>query len=94
MPQPFPPKIGVGSVIVTYCDIEFKRASLIQQDTLSLELVQIYLKETRMQTKRPLVLVADDENNAVVLLKHIFERDGFEVDSADNGVQALEKARL
>ncbi|MBN1566080.1 MAG: response regulator [Anaerolineae bacterium] len=46
-----------------------------------------------MPTQKPLVLVADDEQNAVMLLKHIFERDGFEVESAENGVLALEKAR-
>jgi CheY-like chemotaxis protein len=47
-----------------------------------------------MQEKKPLVLVADDEQNAVTLLKHIFERDGFAVESAGNGVLALEMARV
>lgn len=46
-----------------------------------------------MASGKPLVLVADDELNAVVLLKHILERDGFAVESAPNGIIALEKAR-
>lgn len=46
-----------------------------------------------MQERRPLVLVADDERNAVVLLTRILERDGFVVESARDGITALEKAR-
>lgn len=46
-----------------------------------------------MFSEKPLVLVADDELNAVVLLKHILERDGFAVESAPDGISALEKAR-
>ena len=42
---------------------------------------------------KPLVLVADDEQNAVVLLRRILERDGFAVESAKDGISALEKAR-
>lgn len=46
-----------------------------------------------MADKKPLVLVADDERNAVVLLRHIFERDGFAVESAKDGPSALKMAR-
>jgi two-component system NtrC family sensor kinase len=45
------------------------------------------------QAQRPLVLVADDEQNAMMLLKRILERDGFAVESAEDGEIALEKAR-
>jgi signal transduction histidine kinase len=46
-----------------------------------------------VQAHRPLVLVADDEKNAVLLLTRILERDGFEVESAQDGESALYKAR-
>ena len=46
-----------------------------------------------MQAQKPLVLVADDEQNAVALLRHILERDGFDVESAGDGISALDKAR-
>lgn len=46
-----------------------------------------------MQTRKPLVLIADDERNAVVLLTRVFERDGFAVESAKDGEQALQMAR-
>jgi signal transduction histidine kinase len=46
-----------------------------------------------VQAHKPLVLVADDEKNAVLLLTRILERDGFEVDSAEDGETALNKAR-
>ncbi len=46
-----------------------------------------------MQAEKPLVLVADDEKNAVLLLRRILEREGFRVDSAGDGVEALDKAR-
>lgn len=45
-----------------------------------------------MPANKPLVLVADDEQNAVVLLRHVLERDGFLVESAKDGLEALEKA--
>ena len=45
------------------------------------------------ESRRPLVLVADDEQNAVLLLRRILERDGFAVESAKDGISALEKAR-
>ena len=46
-----------------------------------------------VQARRPLVLVADDEKNAVLLLTRILERDGFDVESAEDGESALDKAR-
>lgn len=46
-----------------------------------------------MDTRNPLVLVADDERNAVMLLTRILERDGFAVESAQDGITALEKVR-
>ncbi|HMM26923.1 MAG: ATP-binding protein [Chloroflexota bacterium] len=46
-----------------------------------------------MAERKPLVLIADDEQNAVVLLTRIFERDGFVVENARDGEIALEKAR-
>lgn len=45
-----------------------------------------------IQARKPLVLVADDEKNAVLLLTRILERDGFDVDSAEDGETALQKA--
>ncbi len=46
-----------------------------------------------MQASKPLVLIADDEQNAVILLKRVLERDGFSVESARDGETALEMAR-
>ncbi len=46
-----------------------------------------------MQTHKPLVLVADDERNAIALLQRVLERDGFKVESALDGLDALAKAR-
>ncbi|MCL4236821.1 MAG: response regulator [Anaerolineae bacterium] len=46
-----------------------------------------------MQTHKPLVLVADDEANAVLLLHRVLEREGFAVESARDGMATLEKAR-
>lgn len=46
-----------------------------------------------MQTRKPLVLVADDEQNAILLLHRVLEREGFAVESARDGVATLEKAR-
>jgi signal transduction histidine kinase/DNA-binding response OmpR family regulator len=52
------------------------------------------MKEARMvQSQKPLILVADDEKNAVLLLTRILERDGFEVESAEDGEITLHKAR-
>lgn len=45
-----------------------------------------------IQARKPLVLVADDEKNAVLLLTRILERDGFDVESAEDGETALQKA--
>jgi len=46
-----------------------------------------------MQASKPLVLIADDEQTAVILLKRVLERDGFSVESARDGETALEMAR-
>ncbi len=46
-----------------------------------------------MPEQKPLVLVADDEQNAVVLLKRVLERDGFAVEIARDGLEALELAQ-
>src|SRR5690606_41310347 len=43
--------------------------------------------------RRPLVLIADDQEHSVILLRRIFQRDGFDVESAKDGEIALEKAR-
>ena len=40
----------------------------------------------------PRVLVADDEPNAVILLRRIMEREGFAVDDVHDGASALKKA--
>ena len=45
------------------------------------------------EIEQPLVLIADDESNAVMLLTRVLERDGFSVASARDGEEALEKAR-
>lgn len=41
----------------------------------------------------PLVLVADDEIAAATMLKHIFEREGFQVHLTHDGITALEAAQ-
>jgi len=46
-----------------------------------------------MRAEKPLVLVADDEQNAVALLTRILEREGFAVESARDGEIALDMAR-
>jgi DNA-binding response OmpR family regulator len=46
----------------------------------------------QLQTKdRPRVLVIDDEPDTVLLLKHIFQREGFDVSGAYSGKEALVK---
>lgn len=48
-----------------------------------------------MQAKHdpPLVLVADDEVNATIMLQRIFEREGYQVECANDGATALELTR-
>ncbi len=46
-----------------------------------------------MNRRTPLVLVADDDLNAAVLLQHVLERDGYAVEIVRDGLSALEKAR-
>ena len=46
-----------------------------------------------MEPEKPLVLIADDERNAVILLTRILERDGFVVENARDGQDALDKAQ-
>ena len=46
-----------------------------------------------MHRRRPLVLVADDEQNAILLLNRVLEREGFDVESARDGLSTLAKAR-
>jgi signal transduction histidine kinase len=46
-----------------------------------------------MGPEKPLVLIADDERNAVILLTRILERDGFVVENARDGQDALDKAQ-
>jgi signal transduction histidine kinase/FixJ family two-component response regulator len=46
-----------------------------------------------VEEQKPLVLIADDEQNAVILLTRILQRDGFEVENARDGISALDKAR-
>lgn len=41
----------------------------------------------------PLVLVADDEVHTTIMLERIFEREGYQVESAHDGIGALEKAQ-
>ena len=41
----------------------------------------------------PLVLVADDEIHTTLMLERIFEREGYQVKSAHDGVEALDAAR-
>ncbi len=41
----------------------------------------------------PMVLVADDEVHAAAMLRHIFEREGYAVECAYDGLEALEMAR-
>ena len=45
-----------------------------------------------MQKHQPLVLIADDEPNMVVLLRRLFERDGFVVEGVADGMTALQQA--
>lgn len=41
----------------------------------------------------PLVLVADDEPNTTVMLRRIFEREGYAVETVNDGIAALQAAR-
>ncbi len=45
-----------------------------------------------MSDGQPLVLIADDEPNMVILLRRLFERDGFQVEDVADGMSALEQA--
>ena len=45
------------------------------------------------QQKSPLVLVADDENHTTLMLKRIFERHGYRVETAQDGISALSSAQ-
>jgi signal transduction histidine kinase len=45
------------------------------------------------QSHSPLVLVADDEVHTTVMLARIFEREGYQVKSVNDGVAALEAAQ-
>lgn len=45
------------------------------------------------EAQQPLVLIADDESHAVMLLTRVLERDGFAVASARDGEEALVQAR-
>lgn len=44
-------------------------------------------------TERVRVLVVDDDSDLVVLVKHILRSSGFDVLSANNGIEALRRAR-
>ncbi len=44
-------------------------------------------------TERVRVLVVDDDSDLVILVKHILRSSGFDVLSANNGVEALRRAR-
>ena len=46
-----------------------------------------------MQKRRPLVLVADDDPDILSLVRLRLERSGYDVVSAGDGEQALERAR-
>lgn len=46
-----------------------------------------------MKHNPPLVLVADDEHSAATMLKHIFEREHFQVQIAQDGPSALEMSQ-
>jgi two-component system NtrC family sensor kinase len=50
--------------------------------------------ETLDTQTSPLILVADDEYYAQMLLKRVFEREGYRVETADDGVKAIERARV
>lgn len=43
--------------------------------------------------RTPLLLVVDDEVNTTIMLQHIFAREGYQVESANDGFRALELAR-
>lgn len=45
------------------------------------------------QQDYPLVLVADDEVSAAMMLRHIFEHEGYRVEIAENGIAAYQMAR-
>lgn len=48
-----------------------------------------------MPTKNdpPLILVVDDEINTTIMLQHIFEREGYRIESANDGPTALRMAK-
>ncbi|NWF70278.1 MAG: response regulator [Chloroflexi bacterium] len=46
-----------------------------------------------MDEQKPLILVADDDGDALKILKLILNRAGFVMESAQNGEKALQRAR-
>ncbi|MCS7072668.1 MAG: response regulator, partial [Anaerolinea sp.] len=44
-------------------------------------------------SRQPLVLVADDDLTITIMLRHVFEKQGFQVVHVDNGTAALNTAR-
>ncbi|NPV67174.1 MAG: response regulator [Anaerolineae bacterium] len=45
-----------------------------------------------MDATKGLILIADDEENMVQLLKRLFEHDGFQVEAVSDGMSALQRA--
>lgn len=48
----------------------------------------------RYEIKRPSILVVDDDKYIRILLEAIFEEEGFAVDTASNGQEAVEKVAV
>jgi two-component system alkaline phosphatase synthesis response regulator PhoP len=46
-----------------------------------------------MSTKNNRVLIADDESDILELLKYNFEKEGYQIETAENGEVAIEKAK-
>lgn len=46
-----------------------------------------------MSTKNNKVLIADDESDILELLKYNFEKEGYQIETAENGEVAIEKAK-
>jgi two-component system alkaline phosphatase synthesis response regulator PhoP len=64
-----------------------------QSSTSALFRVRLPLKAKLMDTKARKILIADDEPDIVEILKYNLVREGYQVTTASNGDEAIEKAK-
>lgn len=72
----------------TLGNILVSAVTTLAQDVIRTESLYIMTKHTP-----PLVLIADDEFHTTAMLQHLFEREGYQVKAANDGVVALDMAQ-